>query len=110
MHWSEVFANKIKGYFTTVYPKRHTQGQAMFFSVFVPSMFEHPATLVTLQCNRTPDVMFTNRLSCSKYNVKQLSDGYSTTTLTALMHPGFRNIAVSPMGAVSFVHNNFYIT
>lgn len=82
MHASEVFANKIKGCFTTVSPKRHTQGQALFFGVFVLSTFERPATLVTLQCNTTADVMFTSRLSCSKYSVKQLSDGYSTTLTT----------------------------
>lgn len=71
MHRSEVFANKIKGWFTTVYPKTHTQGQAMFFSVFVLSKFECSANLLTLQYNRTADVMSTNRLSSSKYNVKQ---------------------------------------
>lgn len=79
MHWLEVFANKVKGWFTTAYPKRHAQGQATFFSVFVLSMFECSATLVTLQSDRSADMMFTNRQSCLNYNMKQLSDGYSTT-------------------------------
>lgn len=69
MHWFEVFANKIKEWFT-VYPKRHAQGQATFFGVFVLSMFERSASLVTLQCDITADMMFSNSQSCMNYNMK----------------------------------------